>query len=312
MPTPNRVLAGQAVPLAAIIFSTSSSCPVPAGYVGYWFDGTTLFKRNADGSDTPQGSNTGAPIFTAVTKTSAPLPACNYNNGPNNDGVGATLTANVNGALGAISGVSLVAGANSPVLVDSQAAPAQNGLYLPTAVGGANAKWVLTRLPGFNTAAEIVDGALVVVQQGTFAGRIYEQTATVATLGTDAVAFAQQSNVALLDTAQTFTAPQGFGVDETINAAGAHPADPAKRTTRYDLATAGNNITSALADGTQLGQRKTLINSSASGGKTTVITPATFADGTTITLTAKFDAAQLEWQAGGWRVIALSGTAAVA
>ena len=312
MPTPTRALRGQAVPIAALIFSTSDTCPVPAGYVGYWFDGTTVFKRNADGTDTPQGTGTSAPIFSAITKTAAPLPACAYNNGPNNDGVGATLTANVNGALGAVAGVNLVAGANTPVLVDSQVAPAQNGLYLPIAIGGLSAKWVLARLPGFNKAAQVVDGALVVIQQGTFAGRLYEQTATVATLGTDPVTFAQQSNVALLDTAQTFTAPLGFGGDETINAAGAHPADPTKRTTRYDLATAANNITSALPDGTQLGQRKTLINSSASGGKTTVITPAHFADGATVTLTAKFDAGELEWQAGGWRVVGLSGTTAVA
>ena len=66
------------------------------------------------------------------------LPACTYDNGPNDDGVGATLTANAS-ALGAVGGVTLAAGAGTPVLVDPQAARSRR-LYLPTALGGASAK----------------------------------------------------------------------------------------------------------------------------------------------------------------------------
>jgi len=158
MPTPNRILRGQAVPLAALVFSTSLSCPIPPGYVGYWFDGATLFQRNAD--------------------------------------------------------------------------------------------------------------------------------------GTDAVVQAQ-------------------GGEDVISIAGAQPADAQARTTRYDLATAGDSITSTLGDGAQLGQRKTLVMGSALAEKTATITPSEFANGTTVTLTAKFDAVELEWQLGGWTVVGVFGTASV-
>jgi len=159
MPTPNRILRGQAVPLAALVFSTSKTCPIPPGYVGHWFDGATLFQRNADGTD---------------------------------------------------------------------------------------------------------------------------------------------------------SVVQALGGEDVIYIAGAQPADAHARTTRYDLATAGDNVTSTLGDGAQLGQRKTLAIGSALAGKTAVITPAQFADGTTITLTARFDAVELEWQLAGWTVVGVFGTASVA
>ncbi len=158
MPTPDRAFRGQAVPLAAIIFDVSESCPIPAGYAGYWFDGTVIHQRNTDGSD---------------------------------------------------------------------------------------------------SAVQHVDS-------------------------------------------------------ETIGVAGGQAAHPSTRTTRFDLAAAGDNITSLLPAGTQIGQRKTLVNVSALAGKTTVVTPTPFADGATVTLTARFDGVELEWQLAGWRVVGLFGTASVA
>lgn len=212
---PDRSSVGRSVPLAAVVISSSDGSAIPAGYVGLWSDGTSLFKRSAGGSDSVVGGVGTMPVFVAVTKTASALPACTYDNGPDNNGVGATLLANANGALGAISGVTLVAGANTPILVDSQASPAQNGLYLPTAIGGNSAKWKLTRLPGFDRSAEIVDGALVAIQQGTYAGRVYVQTATVTTIGTDSISFSQQANVMLLDVVQRVTAAHTFA-DATL------------------------------------------------------------------------------------------------
>ncbi len=103
----------------------------------------------------------------------------------------------------------------------------------------------------------------------------------------------------------------GHGTHQLIVAAGATAANVTTRTTRYDLATAANNITSSMADGSRVGQRKTLVAASASSGKTVIVTPTTFSDGTNITLTAKFDAVELEWIVGGWRVCSVSGTASV-
>ena len=91
--------------------------------------------------------------------------------------------------------------------------------------------------------------------------------------------------------------------DEVIAAAGAHAANPAKRTTRYDLATAADNITSALADGTVIGQRKTLILDSISAAKTVVITPANKVGFTSVALAAFLDAIEFEWQAAGWKIV---------
>ncbi len=159
MPTPNRSLKGQAVPIGAVVFSTSSTCPVPANYIGLWFDGTTLFRRDANGTDT------------------------------------------------SLSGTA----------------------------------------------------------------------------------------------------------DQVVSTAGATAVDLTKRTTSYDGATAGDNITSTLADGSYLGQRHTLRMQSVTSGKTAVITPAHFSDGVaTITLAAKFDAVELEWQTRGWIVVGKAGTPTIA
>lgn len=99
----------------------------------------------------------------------------------------------------------------------------------------------------------------------------------------------------------------GFGTHQLIIAAGATAANVTTRTTRYDLDTANDDITSTLADGTQVGQRKTLVLATVQAGKTVVITPTNFSDGSTITLTNKFDAIELEWITGGWRVCSVSG-----
>lgn len=174
-----------------------AACPIVLGETGIWTDGSVsphlLMVRAVDGSDTVLAALTegGVPMFAAVTKTTAPLASCIYDNGADDDGVGATLTAAAVGAIGTVGGVALgSAQVGKAVLVDSQVDGTQNGLYVLTDQGKANPsgrQWVLTRLPGFDSV--IVDGALVVVQQGTYADQIWEQTASVGTVGTDPVAF---------------------------------------------------------------------------------------------------------------------------
>lgn len=112
----------------------------------------------------------------------AALPAATYVNGT--AGVGATLTATANGALPAQDGITLVVA--DRVLVASQAAAPQNGIYVVTAVGDASNPWVLTRATDADSAAEVVYEALVPVTAGTVnAGKLWQLSTTgTITIGT--------------------------------------------------------------------------------------------------------------------------------
>jgi hypothetical protein len=111
-----------------------------------------------------------------------------YANGAS--GVGATLT-NA-GAMAAISldGVSPTVGQR--VLIKNQASSLQNGIYTVTTVGSGAVNWVLTRATDYDQPSEIAPGDLVVITGGTVQNQSsWLQTATVATVGTDAVTFVQ-------------------------------------------------------------------------------------------------------------------------
>lgn len=125
-------------------------------------------------------------------------PACNlgttanlnavYVNGAS--GVGATLTNN--GALAALTIDGTLTTVGMRILVKDQATQAQNGIYTVTVVGSGAVAWVLTRATDFDTAAEITPGAYVFVLSGTAnAATSYVQTATVVTVGTDAIVWNQ-------------------------------------------------------------------------------------------------------------------------
>lgn len=63
-----------------------------------------------------------------------------------------------------------------------------------------------------------------------------------------------------------------------------------------------------LADGLYEGQRKSVIVTVAATSPDGTLTPATFADGTSIDLDAVGESVELEWHAtGGWRVISIVG-----
>jgi len=80
--------------------------------------------------------------------------------------------------------------------------------------------------------------------------------------------------------------------------------DPAKRTT---LLSVTGTKAYTLADGSVEGQRKSVICTVAASTPAGTLTPATFANGTSIAFDAVNDSVELEWHAsGGWRVVALS------
>jgi len=78
--------------------------------------------------------------------TTAALPANTYNNGTS--GVGATLTANANGALSIDSTLTVVA---ERVLIKNEVAGANNGVYVVTQVGSAGTPYILTRATDFDS-----------------------------------------------------------------------------------------------------------------------------------------------------------------
>ena len=84
-----------------------------------------------------------------------------YNNG--SSGVGATLTADSNGAV-SIDSVSLTSG--DRVLVKAQT-DAQNGIYSVTTVGDVSNPFVLTRTTDADSSAEVTGGMFTFIEEGS-------------------------------------------------------------------------------------------------------------------------------------------------
>lgn len=124
--------------------------------------------------------------------TAAALPANTYNNGTS--GVGATLTANANGAL-TVDGVAAVVG--NRILVKNEATQANNGVYTVTQVGSGAAPYILTRATDFDSAGTGVDqidaGDFFLVTAGSTQSNTswVQQTPLPITVGTTALVFTQ-------------------------------------------------------------------------------------------------------------------------
>jgi len=124
--------------------------------------------------------------------TTAALSTNTYNNG--SSGVGATLTANANGAL-SIDGVTAVVG--NRVLVKNEAASANNGIYTVTQVGDGSTPYILTRATDFDSSGTGVDqidaGDFFIVTAGTTQSNTswVQQTPLPITVGTTGLVFTQ-------------------------------------------------------------------------------------------------------------------------
>ena len=88
--------------------------------------------------------------------------AATYNNGT--AGVGATLTADINGAI-SVDDIAL--SLNDRVLVKDQTDATENGIYKVTTVGDGSTDFVLTRATPEDQPAELSGGAFVFVEEGT-------------------------------------------------------------------------------------------------------------------------------------------------
>ena len=124
--------------------------------------------------------------------TTTALAANTYNNGAS--GVGATLTANANGAL-SVDSVAVVVG--NRILVKNEATQANNGVYVVTQTGSAGAPYILTRATDFDSAGTGVDkidaGDFFLITAGTTQANTswVQQTPLPITVGTTALVFAQ-------------------------------------------------------------------------------------------------------------------------
>jgi hypothetical protein len=143
------------------------------------------------------GGNTIGPVTAGVSNwkeaahlaTTVALPANTYQNGE--EGVGATLVANANGAL-SVDGVAVAIG--DRVLVKNEAVTANNGVYTVASSGNANGPYILARATDYNAAPEAEAGNSVSVIGGnTLSNTFWLQQTNVQTMGTDPIVFAQFS-----------------------------------------------------------------------------------------------------------------------
>lgn len=145
---------------------------------------------------------------TAVaTSTTAGLPANTYNNGT--AGVGATITADANGALGTIGGVATTTSMRILVKDEAGSDAPNNGIYEVTQVGDGSNPFILTRVTDCDTPAEL-ESATVVVSGGTNADTVYRQSAMSITVGTTDITWVNLFSVNAL--------VEGDGIDITANA----------------------------------------------------------------------------------------------
>lgn len=138
--------------------------------------------------------------------TTAALPAVTYDNGTS--GVGATLTADANGAFPTTDGVTPAL--NDEVLVKDQAAGLQNGIYEITQLGDGSNPFILTRRTDADEDSEMTAGQHVPIAEGTSNGDkfAYLTTNDPITVGTTAVSYS-------LANLSNLTA--GDGIDITAN-----------------------------------------------------------------------------------------------
>lgn len=106
----------------------------------------------------------GVTLSSAVYASAAALSAFTYNNGTS--GVGATITANANGAL-SIDGASPSVGERVLIKNETSGNAPYNGVYVVTATGDGANPFVLTRATDFNSATNMDSGDEIFVQSGT-------------------------------------------------------------------------------------------------------------------------------------------------
>jgi hypothetical protein len=102
-----------------------------------------------------------------------------------------TITAAVSMPFPETDGVTPAAG--DRIMVASQTAAAENGLYTLLDAGAAQTPWVLGRSGDADTPSELTAATVVVAEGTTYGNTMYTQSQPITTLGTDAVQWVQVS-----------------------------------------------------------------------------------------------------------------------
>lgn len=183
------ITSGAGVPSLSTAIPSGVTCSTPSA-------GTELANKNYVDQTALNGTSVYAATAAGLTVTQAGA------------GPGATLTNAGAMAAFSIDGVSPPAGVN--VLVKDIAAggtAANYGIYTVTDVGSGASNWVLTRATSFDTATEINNTGLIVINNGsTLAGKAWYNTATIVTVDTTNFVFVQFASQTLTVAQQIFTA----------------------------------------------------------------------------------------------------------
>lgn len=159
-----------------------------------------------------------------------------YYNGPNDDGVGATLTHDSNGAFPSTAGGATGWAVGKGILLKNQTDKKQNGRYFVSNMGSVSTPYVLTRC-GYCDEADEIPGAYIFVQDGTHAGTGWIQI--VADPATFAVGY---DNIDVFQFSGAGTYLDGDGLvltDSTFNVGTASNARIVVNADNIDLATTG-------------------------------------------------------------------------
>ena len=201
--------------------------------------------------------------------TTTALAAYTYNNGAS--GVGATITANANGAL-SIDSVLTVVGNRVLVKNETSTNEPYNGVYTVTQVGSAGTPFILTRATDFDTPGSGVDqidaGDFFLITAGTVNANTswVQQTPLPITVGTTGIVFSQFGAAGTTYTAGTGLTLAGtvFSITNTAVAATSYGSASAVGTFTVNaqgqltaaadvsIAIAGSQITSGTVDSARI------------------------------------------------------------
>jgi hypothetical protein len=152
------------------------------------------------------------------------LPANTYNNGAS--GVGATLTANANGALSVDSTPVVV---TNRILVKNEVNAAHNGVYVVSNAGSAGAPYVLTRATDFDTAGtgvnQINSGDFFLITGGSVNTNTswVQQTPLPVVVGTTGIVFSQFASPVLYSAGTGLNlAVNTFNISDTTVTSGSY------------------------------------------------------------------------------------------
>lgn len=159
----------------------------------------------------------GLHIHASVVAATAANLTATYSNGTS--GVGATLTNSGTQAALVIDGVTLTT--SQRVLVKSQTAQLENGIYVVTNTGSVSSNWILTRATDFDNSSECDGGDFTFVTGGTvYDNTGWVQTSTGVVMGTDPIVWDQFSGAGtylagngLTLTGSTFSINTGITAD---------------------------------------------------------------------------------------------------